>query len=128
MRDIRRRLEYGRAGAKVQKIEQGVLNSLDKKNEDLEQQQQQQQQAAAAGGSPQSSRPMQDSMPAELKAPMQVDRRDIGHQSGWGDLPKKEREQAMQEIGREFPAHYHDLIEQYFRELANEQTPPPATK
>jgi len=126
MRDIRRRLEYGRAGAKVQKIEQGVLDSLDKKIEDL--QQQQQQQAAAAGGSPQSSRPMEDSMPAELKAPMQVDRRDIGHQSGWGDLPPKEREQALQQIGRDFPAHYRDLIEQYFRELANEQAPPSATK
>jgi hypothetical protein len=126
MRDIRRRLDYGRAGSKVQKIEQGVLDSLEKKIEDLEKQQQQQQ-ASAAGGSPQASRPMQDSMPAELKAPMQVDRRDIGHESGWGDLPDKERKQALQEVGREFPAHYRELIEQYFRELANEETSPPAT-
>ncbi len=68
---------------------------------------------------------MQDSKIAELKAPMQVDRRDIGNKSGWGDLPPKEREQALQQIGREFPAHYRELVEQYFRELANEQTPPP---
>ena len=66
---------------------------------------------------------MQDSQIAELKAPMQVDRRDIGNKSGWGDLPPKEREQALQQIGREFPAHYRELVEQYFRELANEQTP-----
>ena len=68
---------------------------------------------------------MQGSKIAELKAPMQVDRRDIGNKSGWGDLPPKEREQALQQIGRESPAHYRELVEQYFRELANEQTPPP---
>ena len=123
MRDIRRRLDYGRAGSKVQEIEDGVVKSLDKKIDDLEKQQQQQQ-CACAAGSAQSSKPMDDSRLAELKAPMQVDRRDIGHQSGWGDLPPKEREQALQQVGREFPAHYRELIEQYFRELANEPAPP----
>jgi hypothetical protein len=126
MHDIRRRLAYGRAGMQVQEIEQGVLDSLDKKIKDLEDQQQQQQAAAAAGsgGAQQPSQGMQDSKIAELKAPMQVVRRDIGNKSGWGDLPPKEREQALQQIGREFPAHYRELVEQYFRELANEQTPP----
>ena len=126
MRDIRRRLDYGRAGQKVQAVEQGVLDSLDKKIKDLEKQQQQQQSAAAAGGSSQSQRPMEDSRPAELKAPMQVDRKDIGHESGWGDLPPKEREQALQGVGREFPAHYRELIEDYFQELASESETPPA--
>jgi hypothetical protein len=128
MRDIRRRLDYGRAGQKVQTVEQGVLDSLDKKIKDLEKQQQQQQSAAAAGGSSQSQRPMEDSRPAELKAPMQVDRKDIGHQSGWGDLPPKEREQALQQVGREYPAHYRELIEDYFRELASESETPPANQ
>jgi hypothetical protein len=125
MHDIRRRLAYGRAGAQVQEIEQGVLDSLDKKIKDLEEQQQQQASASAgSGGAQQPSQGMQDSKIAELKAPMQVDRRDIGNKSGWGDLPPKEREQALQQIGREFPAHYRELVEQYFRELANEETPP----
>lgn len=123
MSDIRRRLNYGRAGAKVQEIEEGVVKSLDKKIEDLEKKAQQQRQASMSGGSPQSSKPMDDSRPAELKGAMQVDRRDIGHQSGWGDLPPKERQQALQQIGRDFPAHYRELIEQYFRELASEETP-----
>jgi hypothetical protein len=126
MRDIRRRLGYGRAGEKVQAVEQGVLDSLDKKIKDLEKQQQQQQSSAAAGGSSQSQRPMEESRPAELKAPMQVDRKNIGHQSGWGDLPPKEREQALQAVGREFPAHYRDIIADYFRELAAEPEAPPA--
>jgi hypothetical protein len=123
MNDIRRRLEYGRAGEKVQAIEKGVVKSLDKKIDKLQQQQQQQcQPAAQGGGQMQPSRPMQDSRLPGLKAPMQVDQRDIGHQAGWGDLPPKERERALQQVGRDFPAHYRDLIEQYFRELASEPT------
>jgi hypothetical protein len=126
MHDIRRRLDYGRAGAKVQAVEKSVLDSLDKKIEDLEKKQQQCKNPSAGGGSAKSLNPMQDSRIAELKAPMQVDRRDIGHQAGWGNLPPKEREQALQQIGREFPAHYRELIEDYFRELANESTAPTA--
>jgi hypothetical protein len=98
------------------------VKSLDKKIDKLQQQQQQCQQAAQNGGQMQPSRPMQDSRLPGLKAPMQVDQRDIGHQAGWGDLPPKERERALQQVGRDFPAHYRDLIEQYFRELANEPT------
>jgi hypothetical protein len=123
MNDIRRRLAYGRAGEHVQEIERGVVESLDRTINELEEKQQQSQQSQASG-TPQPSQPMQDSRLAELHAPMEVDQRDIGHSSGWGDLPPKEREQALQAIGRDFPAHYRDLIEQYFRELAAESTPP----
>jgi hypothetical protein len=65
---------------------------------------------------------MQDSRLAELRP----DGSTSGHwpQVGWGDLPPKERDQALQAIGRDYPAHYRDLIEQYFRELAAESTPP----
>ena len=81
---------------------------------------QQQQQTMGMAGSAQSSTPMQDSQLPSLKAPGKVDPRDIGHQSGWGDLPPKEREEALQQIGREYPAHYRQLIEQYFRDLADQ--------
>ncbi len=122
MNDIRRRLAYGRAGEHVQRIERGVVESLDDVIEQLEKQQQQQCQKSPSGAQMQPSQPMQDSRLAEMEAPMQVDQRDIGHKSGWGDLPPKEREQALQTIGRDFPAHYRDIIEQYFRELAAEPT------
>ncbi|MCA9233497.1 MAG: hypothetical protein KDA57_22855, partial [Planctomycetales bacterium] len=121
MNDVRRRLEIGRAGKQVQIVEDGVLQSLDQLIEKLEDQQQQQ--SNSAGGSAQSAKPMQDSSLPAMKAPMKVDQRDIGSQSGWGDLPPKEREKALQEMGREFPAHYRALIEQYFRELADESSP-----
>ena len=105
MNDIRRRLAYGRAGAQVQAIERGVVESLDRKIERARK-------ATAATAEPtiarpaaqmQPSQPMEDSRLAELKAPMQVDQRDIGHRSGWGDLPPQEREQALQQSAATSP-------------------------
>lgn len=119
MGDIRRRLAIGRAGARVQQVERGVVESLDKLIEQEEQRRQQQQQSSSSSPQ-QSSRPMEDSRPAELKGPGRVDQRDIGSKSGWGDLPPKQREQALEQLGREFPVHYRELIEQYFRDLAEQ--------
>ncbi len=119
MGDIRRRLDLGRAGKKVQKVERGVIESLDKLIEKLEQQQQQQ----SGGGTSdniQSSRPAPDSQLIGGKGRGDVERRRIGAESGWGDLPPREREAALQQIGREFPSHYRDVVEQYFRRLASE--------
>lgn len=124
MNDVRRRLDIGRAGKQVQVVEKGVVDSLDRIIKKLEQQQQQQ--SSKSGGSGQGSQPMQDSQLPSMRAPMKVDQRPIGNQSGWGDLPAKEREQALQQIGREFPAHYRELIEQYFRELADETNTNPS--
>lgn len=126
MNDVRRRLEFGRAGDQVQMVEQSVVDSLDKLIKQAEDQQQQQQQGGGASGGQPSGQPMPDSQLPTMRSPMQVDQRDVGNKSGWGDLPAKEREQALQLIGREFPAHYRELIEQYFRELADESstTPP----
>jgi hypothetical protein len=124
MSDIRRRLALGRSGERVQGVENGVIESLDKlikKVEDQLQQQQQSQSSGAPGGAP-SGTPMDDSRIAELKAPGDVERRDIGRGTGWGNLDEKDREKALQEIGREFPSHYREVIEEYFRRLAAEES------
>jgi hypothetical protein len=123
MEDVRRRLAQGRSGERVQKVENGVVESLDKLIKEIEDKMQQQQQQGGGGraGGQQSRSPMQDSQPAELKGPGKVDRKDIGNGSGWGDLPDKDREKALQDIGREFPSHYREIIEEYFRRLAAEQ-------
>ncbi len=110
MEDIRRRLDEGNADRRTRRIEDGVVASLDKMIEQLEKQQQQQQ---GSGGS-QSGTPMQDSRIAKQRGPGQTDRKDIGHKSEWGDLPPETREQIKQQIGRDLPAHYYDLIQQYF--------------
>jgi len=123
MEDVRRRLAQGRSGEHVQGVENGVIESLDKLIKKVEDKMQEQQaQAAASPGNAKPSAPMQDSQIAELKAPGKVEQRDIGHGTKWGDLPDKDREKAMQEIGREFPSHYREVIEEYFRRLAAEES------
>lgn len=123
MNDVRRRLAQGRPGERVQGIEKGVVESLDKLIKKAEDQAQQQAQAAAANsGKSQSSQPMEDSRIAEFKGPGKVDRKDVGRNANWGNLNDKDREQAMQEIGHEFPSHYREVIEEYFRRLAAEES------
>lgn len=121
MNDIRRRLAKGRATNKVVEIEDGVIESLDKLIEKLEEQRRQQQAQQQPGGGQAPTQPMQDSMLPEMKAPGNVDRKDIGETSDWGALDDKAREEALQEIGREFPSHYRDVIEQYFKRIAAEE-------
>jgi hypothetical protein len=122
MDDIRRRLDLGRAGKTVREEEEKVIAKLEKMIEDMEkQQQQQQQQAAGSGsGSPTPANPMQDSQAAEQKGPGNVDSKNIGKKEGWGNLPPKERQEVLQQIGRDLPAHFRDTIEEYFKRLAQD--------
>jgi hypothetical protein len=122
MEDVRRRLAQGRSGDQVQKIENGVIESLDKLIKKAEDQAQKSQSSSPAGGQQGGGTPMEDSQIAELKGPGKVEQRDVGRGAGWGDLPEKDREKALQEIGREFPSHYREVIEEYFRRLAAEES------
>lgn len=122
MNDVRRRLDLGRTGERVQVVEKGVIESLDKLIKQLEDEAQKQCQMAASAGQSQPSSPMQESQIAELKGPGKVDRKNIGKSAGWGNLSDKEREKALQDIGREFPSHYREVIEEYFRRLAAEES------
>ncbi len=54
------------------------------------------------------------------KGPGKVDPKSIGTKAGWGNLPPKERQEALQQIGKDLPAHYREVIEEYFRKLARE--------
>jgi hypothetical protein len=121
MKDIERRLGLGRANKKVRDIEDEVVKMLDKLIEEEEKKQAAAAAAAAAGGSIQSSSPAPDSRPLGGKGKGEVTKRDIGDSAGWGELPAKQREETMQEIGRDFPAHYREVIEEYFRELAKQK-------
>jgi hypothetical protein len=117
MDDVQRRLDLGHAGNKVREVEDGIIASLDKLIEDMEKQQQQSQASSSAGSS---STPMQQPRLAPANGAGDVDHKRIGNSSGWGDLPPKQREEALQQIGKDFPAHYRDVIEQYFRRLASQ--------
>lgn len=125
MDNIQVTLGHGRAGKLVRTDEETVITKLDKLIKKLEDQANA---AASAGGSgpsngkPQSpTQPMQDSMNAELKGPGNVSPKDLGAKTDWGNLPPKEREEALQALGRDLPSHYRDVIEEYFRKLARER-------
>ncbi len=134
MDDIKRRLELARVGKTVRGIEDGVIDSLDKLIDDLEKQRQQRMMASASASGKgkgsrntnprgiQSNSPAEESRAAEGKGAGEVTKKPIGNKSGWGDLPPKEREEALQQIGKDFPSHYRDAIEQYFRRLASESS------
>ncbi len=120
MGDIRRRLNFGRAGAKVRKQEDDVIAKLDKMIEDLEKQAQQQQSASSAGANTQSAQPAQDSAPLGGTGDGNIDPRNLSGSSDWGKLPFKEREKALQQISKELPDHYREAIEAYFQKLAQD--------
>jgi len=126
MRDITRRLGLGRAGPGTRRVQDGVIESLDKLIAAIEEQQNQQSGGGGAPGSGKSGngKPMDDSRIAGGQGPGEVTRRDLGDGEGWGNLPPHEREQALQQIGREFPPHYREAIEQYFKRLATGEPSP----
>ena len=124
MHDVERVLDLAQAGKKVRKEEDGIIASLDKLIEEKEKEQQEQEESSSSNpNSHQSTRPAQDSrLPNGSPSKGDVARRDIGHHSGWGDLKPKERAEALQDIGEEFPSHYRAVIEQYFRRAASDSS------
>jgi hypothetical protein len=122
MRDLTRRLDQGRAGPAMRRVQEGVVESLDKLIERIEQQQQQQAASGGTGGAGAGQgsvgKPQEDSRPAGGRGPGAVQHRDLGSGEGWGNLPPHERERVLQQIGREFPPHYREAIEHYFKRLA----------
>ena len=122
MDSIRVRLGHGRAGQRVRKEEQEVIDKLDKMIDQLEQQlQQMQQQGGGGAGGIQSNQPAEDSSLPGGSGPGDVDKKDLGDATDWGNLPPKQRREALQRLGKEFPSHYRDVIEEYFRQLARDE-------
>jgi hypothetical protein len=121
MSDIRRRLGLGRAGTRVRQQEDDVIAKLDKKINEIEEKMKKQAASGQGQGSLQPSNPAQDSQNLGGKGPGDVDAKRIGSKSGWGNLPPKEREQALQQLSKDLPAHYREAIEEYFRKLARDE-------
>lgn len=118
MSDIRRRLALGRSGEPAQRLQREVLQRLDELIEEAETQRRQQSRRFASRPQQAPAQPMQDSLPAEMKAPGRVDRRRFAAGDAWGSLPPRERQRVTQQITRDFPAYYREMIEAYFRSLA----------
>lgn len=125
MKDVRRRLDLGHSGPRVQRVEERIITTLDELIKKLEQQQ-----GGGGGGSGQGrpnnnqpSSPMQDSQLGGQKGPGEVDRKDLGGRDHWGGLPDKEKADAKNLINRQFPAHYRQAVEEYLKKLAERTAP-----
>jgi hypothetical protein len=120
MDDVRRRLELGRAGKKVRDEEADIIAKLDKKIEDLEKKRKQQQQQKSQQAQ-NSQKPAEKSqLKGDLQATDETDPKRFSKAEQWGNLPPKQRQQALQQLGRDLPAHFRDIIEEYFKRLAQD--------
>lgn len=68
--------------------------------------------------------PANDSYSGGAQGSGDINPSDIGSEEGWGNLPPSQRQEALQQIGKEFPSHYREVIEEYFRRLARDGAGP----
>jgi hypothetical protein len=122
MEDVERRLGLSRAGRVVRQKEDEIISMLDKLIEDLEKQCSQcQGTGSGSGNGPQ--RPANAPGVNGPTGPGTTNPRDAQGR-GWGNLNDKERQEALQQLGKDFPAHYRAAIEQYFRRVASDTKTP----
>jgi hypothetical protein len=128
MDNIERRLELSRGGPQTQKLQREVVARLDELIKMLEQPRDNPNGGACPNGGPGGSsggqgNPMQDSNIATNSGPGNVDAKKLkGLAQEWGKLPDKERAKAMQDLIHGMPPRQRELIENYFKKLA--QSPP----
>ncbi len=121
MSDVTRRLNLARAGQKTQKVEKEIVDLLDEMIKKMEDQSN-----GGGGGSGQgkagkgmqSNSAAQDSRVKGSTAPGEVDKKKSKPGANWGNLADKERAKVKNLISRDFPAHYRQTIEEYFKKLA----------
>lgn len=122
MSDVKRRLNLARAGQKTQKAEKEIVDLLDEMIKNMEDQAGSSGAAMGKGqkGSKgnQSSNPADDSRVKGNTAPGEVDKKKLKPGANWGNLDDKERAKVKNMISRDFPAHYRQAIEEYFKKLA----------
>lgn len=111
--------------------QQEILDLLDQLIQEQEAQDQQQQSSSRQSQQQQRPRPMDapQSPKDQSDAPLQTSRDDIPVQNEvdqanpgevWGKLPPKERERILQVLRERFPSRYRQLVEQYYRSLAEQ--------
>jgi transcription initiation factor TFIID subunit TAF12 len=124
MNDVERRLALGRTGKMVRDKQQAIIDKLDKSIDQIEQQMQQQQQQQKQKKQQQQKKNQDQSKPQdqvpteEVKGPGEIDPKDIGNSASWGNLPPAQRQEALQNMTKDLPSHYREVIEAYFKRLS----------
>ncbi len=136
MDNIERRLDLSRGGPKTQKLQKEVIARLDELIKEKENQGQGQGQGNGGncpnGGQPGNtpnntinpSAPQNDSFGGNGSGPGNVDPKKLKEMAAvWGKLPDKDRAKAMAELTRDMPPRYREVIEKYFKKLAESGNP-----
>ncbi|AMV21715.1 hypothetical protein [Planctomyces sp. SH-PL14] len=123
MDDVERRLALGRAGEKVQRVEEKIISTLDEIIKKLEEQQGGGGGGAGNAGNAAPSNPADESYVGGIKGPGEVDPKKAGHKDNWGNLPPKAQATAKNMLDRQFPPHYRQAVEEYLKKLADRQAP-----
>ncbi len=136
MRFARREIAHGRTDEDLRIRQEEAVALLDALIQEAEQREQSQSGASAAGESgrrggtpgprPGQSPAQRSDLPSggtppegELRAARRARPGDA-----WGAMPPRQREALLQSLQNQFPGQYRDLIEQYYRQLSKEETPP----
>jgi hypothetical protein len=122
MADSERRLDLGRAGEKVQEVQEKIITDFD---EIIKKEEQQQNGGGGGGGSSEggnSNNPgggaADDSSVKGAEAPGEVDKKQFELKGKWGDLNDKEVTKAKNILNKNFPSHYEQAIEKYTKKMA----------
>ena len=113
MSDSERRLDLGRAGERVQGVQERIISELDEIIKKIEQQQGGG--GDGGGNSNESNNGADDSRVKGAEAPGDVDKKKFSKDGNWGNLPNKDQAKAKSDLNRNFPSHYGRAIDQYFR-------------
>jgi tetratricopeptide (TPR) repeat protein len=128
MRYVAARLEAIDTSERTRLRQDKIIELLDQMIEEAENQEQQGQ-SGGSSSSEQAPQPQQGSQGAQRSEQRSGDGQ-IGelHDSppanpgeAWGDLPPAERERILQDLRERFPTRYRQLVEQYYRSLAEEE-------
>lgn len=123
MADVRRRLELGRSGKKVQQQEEQVIAILDKLLQGMEKHDQQNKPGEGGDGNGQggSATPAGSSGISGSTAKGEADRKELKESGSWGMLDQKTEARARDLIRQQFPSNYLDAISRYTRKIAEQK-------
>jgi hypothetical protein len=132
MGNIERRLDLTRGGPITQDMQKKVVLQLDEMIKKMEEEQQQQangqgqgqgQQRGRPGNTNRPSSPQQDSYGGNNSGPGEAEIKKWKETAEvWGKLPEKERAKAMLELTKDMPPKHRELIEAYFKKLAQSES------
>jgi len=129
---IQRRLDQTRGGEKTQKIQREVVVRLGEIIKELENKKKGGGGGSNGGNCPsggkqdgpnnmQPGNPLDDSRLGGITGPGNVNNKKFKEIAAvWGKLPEKERAKALVELTRDLPPKYRDAIEQYLKNISND--------